>query len=107
VLAFADALEEALIEGKALPRPATPAPLRLVPTADATTAELEIPRTLPRLRGGAPAVLLSVLLAGALWGGAHMNMKAVRARVSREWSLFRDLVVGETGNATTTEGRGR
>jgi serine/threonine protein kinase len=107
VLAFADALEEALIEGKALPRPATPAPLRLVPSADATTAELEIPRTLPRLRGGAPAVLLSVLLAGALWGGAHMNMKAVRARVSREWSLFRDLVVGETGNATTTEGRGR
>jgi serine/threonine-protein kinase len=110
VLAFADALEEALVEGKALPRPTTPTPLRLVPAptpSTSATAELQIPRTFPRLRGGAPAFLLSVLLAGALWGGAHMNMKAVRARVGREWSLFKDLVVGESGNTAYTEGRGR
>jgi serine/threonine-protein kinase len=109
VLAFADALEEALIEGKALPKPATPAPLRLIPTSGRTpsTAELQVPRSFPALRSGGSAVLLSVLLAGALWGGTHVNMKAVRARVSREWSLFRNLVVGETGNTTTTEGRGR
>jgi serine/threonine-protein kinase len=111
VLAFADALEEALVKGKALPRPTPPTPLRLVPAASTSgskaTAELQIPRTFPWLRGGGPALLLTVLLAGALWGGAHMNMKAVRARVGREWSLFKDLVVGETGNTPTTEGRGR
>jgi serine/threonine protein kinase len=125
VLAFADALEAALVEGGALPRPTTPAPLRLMPAVTPTISTIELPRALPTLRAGTNAILISVLLAGAVWGGVQvrgrMNMSTVRAGFSRQWQHVRSCVVGETGEArmkmtgrvgktgdtANTEGRGR
>jgi serine/threonine protein kinase len=67
VLDFADALEGALVEGRALARPtATPKPLPLVPSLPAARARRRVP---VGIRRGVPMLLVSLVLAGALWGG--------------------------------------
>jgi serine/threonine-protein kinase len=72
VLAFVDALEAALVEGGALPKP-TPPMLLPRPRAD-DEARGARPRARARtrpqlkLRRGVPMLLLSVVVAGALWG---------------------------------------
>jgi serine/threonine-protein kinase len=79
VLDFTDALEAALVEGGALPKPATPVLLPLRPTGDEArpgTRALARARSKARtrrttqvtLRRGVPMLLVSALVAGALWG---------------------------------------
>jgi serine/threonine protein kinase len=82
VLAFADALEEALVEGAALPRPTPPATLMPVEIArgPSTTRKTKRP-TRSALRRGVPALLGALLVAGALWrglGGARVDAASGR-----------------------------
>jgi serine/threonine-protein kinase len=70
VLAFADALEEAFIEGGAMARPTPSAPLAIpaeVPTRG--TGKSHDGRTRRLLRRRAPLLLVAMLLAGVLWRG--------------------------------------
>jgi serine/threonine protein kinase len=88
VLAFAEALEGALVEGGALPRPAPPVPLMLV-TSDTRAPSTARARrsTGGAVRRGIPMLLASLLIAGALWrglGGTHTpegERRALRADV--------------------------
>ena len=105
VLAFADALEAALVEGGALPRPTTPEPLHLVPTATPSTTTRAGRRGHVALRRGVPVLLVSALAAGVLWtgiGGARGGARAshdqrasaavVRDEVSTRWRHLQDLL---------------
>jgi serine/threonine protein kinase len=118
VLAFAEALEAAFIEGGALPRPTTPAPLALASSPppfrddhDAGTDERPA-RTLGAvaIRRGVPALLVALVVAGALWSGVATmrgvpavarpagwrgNAGAVRQTVWRSWSELKGLVGAE------------
>jgi eukaryotic-like serine/threonine-protein kinase len=114
VLAFAEALEEALVEGGALPRPTTPAPLRLVPSPERSmersSADLRpVRRRSPVGRAVFPMVLISLLIAGAVWGGMvngrasgtraswRGDVGTVRATVSSEWQRL----AGQVARAAT------
>jgi len=116
VLAFSEALEEALVDGGALPRPTTPAPVRLVSSNERSTersADLRPPRARSLARRSAlPVLLISLLLSGAglgwlvsgrapltrdTWRGVDRNMGAVRATVSTEWNR----ITGHVASAAT------
>jgi serine/threonine-protein kinase len=85
VLAFADALEAALVAGGALPAP----------------APLPVPRR-PRvgLRRGVPMLLASLVVAGALWGGL------ARGSASTRWRHLHGVInlFGERVAANSNEG---
>ncbi len=99
VLAFADALEESLVEGGALPRPTPAVPLHLGQTTDRSATELTPPKRRPSLRRGVDAVLLSLVVAGVVWGfgarplgvptGWRADVASVRTAISLQWSHLR------------------
>jgi serine/threonine-protein kinase len=72
VLAFIEALEDALVEGGALPKPARPVllpePATDGPRGTARPRLRTRRRTQLALRRSVPALLVSALVAGALWG---------------------------------------
>jgi serine/threonine-protein kinase len=80
VLAFVDALEAALVEGGALPRPATAEPLPAAPAPEgARRRPAARGRMHVKLRRGIPMLLASLVVAGAVLGGLG------RARVGAGW----------------------
>jgi eukaryotic-like serine/threonine-protein kinase len=95
VLAFADALEEALVQGGALPRPTPAVPLRLVPSTESSTSSLRPTKRRSSLRRGVPAFVLSLVVAGVVWGGVlggrplggpwHADVAAARTSLSLHW----------------------
>jgi serine/threonine-protein kinase len=87
VLAFADALEAALVDGGALSRPKAPFPLPLVPGAPAVSRPRRRRRTglSNGLRRGVSMVVASLIVAGALWGGL------ARGRVGARWRHLHGL----------------
>jgi serine/threonine-protein kinase len=103
VLEFAEAFEQALVDGDALPRPTTPEPLRVAPTGRTSTT-VELPLLLPPLvRRGVPALLISLAVAGALWGGsgvaaakpvwrATVNIDGMRDSISTGWQRIKDAI---------------
>jgi serine/threonine-protein kinase len=102
ILDFADAFEEALVEGGALPRPTTPQPLRLV-RGGRTTTTVKLPAMPPLVRRGAPALLLSLIVAGAFWGGsgaaaarpawrASVSIDGVKDSISTGWQAIKDAI---------------
>jgi serine/threonine protein kinase len=118
VLAFAEALEAAFIEGGALPRPTSSAPLGLAPSVPPFSRDApgtpddedERPaRTLGAvaMRRGVPALLVALVVAGALWSGVatkrgatayadepgwRSNVGAVRETVSTSWSQLKGFL---------------
>jgi eukaryotic-like serine/threonine-protein kinase len=115
VLAFAEALEGALVEGGALPRPTTPPLLHIVPAGTTPSSELRITKNMKKKRSGLrrsmPAVVVSLLVAGAVWGGVgrgrgpamrndwRTNAGAMRTSVSNEWTHLTGML-GATASAT-------
>ena len=92
VLAFADALEAAFVEGGALPRPTTPAPMQLVPAE--MTAALR-PRRRGAIKRGVPALLVSAAVALVLWtgfGGTPRAGAAASHRARDHLTPLRDTV---------------
>jgi serine/threonine protein kinase len=97
VLAFADALEEALVEGGALPHPTPVVPLRLVPSGERSTSmkDLPAPKRRASMRRGVPAFVLSLVVAGVVWGGVlggrplgapwRADLTAARTALSLQW----------------------
>jgi serine/threonine protein kinase len=118
VLAFADAFEEALIEGGALPRPTTPEPLRIV-QGGRTSTTFELPMLLPPiLRRGLPALFISLAVAGALWGGsgaaaarpawkAGVSIGGVRESISTGWQAVKDAINESRSETMREEGSQR
>jgi serine/threonine-protein kinase len=104
VLEFADALEAALVKGRALAPPTAPEPLPLVPTpaperrrssggrADGRPRHLRV-----GMRRGVHMLLVSAVVAGAVW--AHLD----RAAVGAGWRHLHSLW---SGLATTTSNEG-
>jgi serine/threonine-protein kinase len=91
VLEFADAFEDALAEVGALPKPATPLPLRLVSSPTKSTRSLPAPR---RSRAVLPAFVLSLLVAFAIVGGLARTggpnaVQTVRSGVTAQWQRLR------------------
>ncbi|HVU50344.1 MAG TPA: serine/threonine-protein kinase [Polyangia bacterium] len=101
VLAFADALEAALVEGGALGLPAVGPPLPLVPGARQHEGgeEERTPsrprcrrrRATPGLRRGAQMLLASAVVAGALWGGL------ARGKAGAGWRHLHGLFAERSG----------
>ncbi|HVZ73185.1 MAG TPA: serine/threonine-protein kinase [Polyangia bacterium] len=84
VLAFAEALEAALIDVGAIARRSQPVSLRLMPSTDRPTKRLR-PTARRTLRRTMPAVVLSLSLLGALgW-----QLGSVRSTVSSQWTRLR------------------
>jgi serine/threonine-protein kinase len=100
VLAFADALEAALVDGRAASRPKTPRPLPLVPGAPAAARRGRRRRTGTGVhvgvRRGVSMVVASLVIAGALWGGL------ARGRAGARWRHLHGLF--EERVAAITEG---
>jgi serine/threonine protein kinase len=97
VLAFADALEEALVEGGALPQTPVVA-LHLVTFGERSTSTDNVvvpPKRRASLRRGVPAFVLSLVVAGVVWGGVlggrplgvpwRADVAAARTALSLQW----------------------
>ncbi len=117
VLAFADALEASLVEGGALSRPTTAASLQVQsPRADSTATRAPRRRHVA-IRRGVPAIIVSALIAGALWtgfggaprldgtlgAGSRANVSVMRDKMSTEWKHLHEFL-GPHANATTNGG---
>jgi serine/threonine-protein kinase len=118
VLEFADAFEQALVDGHALPRPTTPEPLR-ARLGGRTSTTVELPLLLPPLvRRGVPALLISLAVAGALWGGsgvasarpawrASVSMGGVRDSISTGWQRIKEAINESRSDTMRDEGSDR
>jgi serine/threonine protein kinase len=118
VLEFADAFEQALVDGSALPRPTTPEPLRAV-VGGRTSTTVELPLLLPPLvRRGVPALFISLAVAGALWGGtgvaaarpawrASVSIDGVRDSISTGWQRLKDAINESRSDTMRDDGSDR
>jgi serine/threonine protein kinase len=122
VLAFADALEASLVEGGALSRPTTAASLQL-PSARADSTAPRAPRRRHVVvRRGVPALIVSALIAGALWtgfggaprldgtlgAGSRANVSVMRDEVSTQWKHLHQFLGPRSTTATAnTNGGGQ
>jgi serine/threonine protein kinase len=118
VLEFADAFEEALVEGGALPRPTTPEPLRLVKGGRRTTTA-DLPRVrAPLVRRGVPALVITLVVAGALWGGAGVaaarpawrgsaSIAGMKDSISTGWQVIKDAINESRSENMREEGSDR
>jgi serine/threonine-protein kinase len=118
VLAFADAFEEALVEGGALPRPTTPEPLRVAP-GGRTSTTVELPLFMPPIvRRALPALVISLAVAGAVWGGTgaaaarpawreSVSIGGVRESISTGWRTIKDAINESRSETMRDEGSER